>query len=86
MFNNFFSRKSCRLRDNVEKYGTVGQTTDGNIIRRMRFDCCVNRATSTHSEYVILVACPREQWLRYRASLLRFTIIPIVLNVKPDDT
>ena len=24
-----FFRKSCRLRDNVEKYGTVGQATDG---------------------------------------------------------
>jgi hypothetical protein len=27
MFNNFFFRKSCRLWDNVEKYGTIAQTT-----------------------------------------------------------
>jgi len=26
----FFFRKSCCLCDNVEKYGTAGQTTDGN--------------------------------------------------------
>ena len=31
-----FSRKLCRLCDNVEKYGTAGQTTDDNIKRRMR--------------------------------------------------
>jgi hypothetical protein len=27
----FFSRKSCRLWDNVEKYGRGRQATDGNI-------------------------------------------------------
>jgi hypothetical protein len=30
-------RKSCRLCDNVEKYGTAGQATDDNITRRWRF-------------------------------------------------
>jgi hypothetical protein len=30
MFNNFFPRKSCRLWDNVEKYGTDGRATDDN--------------------------------------------------------
>ena len=32
-------RKSCLLRDNVEKSGTVSQATDDNITRRMRFAC-----------------------------------------------
>jgi hypothetical protein len=27
----FFLRKSCRLWDNVEKYGTAGQATDDNM-------------------------------------------------------
>ena len=31
MFNKFFSRKSCRLCDNVHKYGTARQTTDDNM-------------------------------------------------------
>jgi hypothetical protein len=31
----FSPRKSCRLWDNVEKFGTYRQDTDGNIIRRM---------------------------------------------------
>jgi hypothetical protein len=51
-----FFRKSCRLWDNVEKYGRCRQATDGNIIRRMRFACRIIRATDTHSKYVILTA------------------------------
>jgi len=30
MFSILFPRKSCRLWDNVEKYGTAGQATDDN--------------------------------------------------------
>jgi hypothetical protein len=35
-FNNFFFRKSCRLWDNVEKYGRARQARDDDIIWRMR--------------------------------------------------
>jgi hypothetical protein len=56
-----FSRKSCRLSDNVEKYGTAGQATDDDIILRMRFACRITKATDTQSEYVILIAFPRKQ-------------------------
>jgi hypothetical protein len=38
----------------MEKYGTARQATDGNIIWRMRFACCIIKATDTHSECVIL--------------------------------
>jgi hypothetical protein len=31
----------------VEKYGTAGQATDDNIIRRMRIACCITKATDT---------------------------------------
>jgi len=34
----------------------VGLATDDDIIRRMRFACCVTTATGTHSEYVTLIA------------------------------
>jgi hypothetical protein len=44
-----YFRKSCRLWDNVEKYGTARQTTDDNIIRRMRFACWITKATDTHT-------------------------------------
>ena len=51
----------------MEKYGTARQATDDNITRRMRFACCITKATDTHSEYVILIACPQQQWLRERS-------------------
>jgi hypothetical protein len=63
-----FSPKSCSLWDNVEKYGTARQTRDDNIIRRMRFACWITKATDTHSEYVMFIAFPRQQWLRERAT------------------
>ena len=47
----FFLRKSCCLCDNVEKYGSVGQSTVENITRRMRITCWISKATSTQSEY-----------------------------------
>jgi hypothetical protein len=59
----------------VEKYGTARQATDDNIIRRMRFACWITKATDTHSEHVILTAFPRQQLLRERASVLRYTYI-----------
>jgi hypothetical protein len=58
----------------VEKYGRARQATDDNIIRRMRFACCITKATHTHthSEYVILIDFSRQQWLRERTTILRY--------------
>jgi hypothetical protein len=76
-----FFRKSCRLWDYVEKYGTARQATDDNIIRRMRFACWVTKAAYTHSKYVILIAFPRQQWLRERAWILQYTVYYITCLV-----
>ena len=54
-----------------EKYCTAGQTADDSILRRMRIACWITKATGTHSEYVILTACPRQLSLRESTSLLR---------------
>jgi len=62
-YNNFFPRKWCPIRDTEEKYGTVRQVTDDNIIRRMRISCWVTKATDIHSEYVIILAFPQVKWL-----------------------
>jgi hypothetical protein len=35
--------------------------------------CMLDAATDTHSECVILIAFSRQQWLRERASILRYT-------------
>jgi len=47
-------RNSCRLWDNVEKYGTARQATDGDITRCMLCAYRINKATDTHSEYTIV--------------------------------
>ena len=59
-----FYRKSCRLWDNAEKYGTARQARDNK--RRMRG---LFKTTHTHSEYVL----PIQQWCPKRASLLSST-------------
>ena len=45
------------------KYSRAQQATDDNIIRDMRFACWITKATDTHSEYVLLIAFARQQWL-----------------------
>ena len=56
-------RKSCRLWDNVEKYGTARQATGENIMWGKCFACWITKATDIHSEYLTLIVFPRQQWL-----------------------
>jgi len=42
---------------------------------RSRFACWIPKATNTHSKHLILIALPQQQWLRERASVLRYTFI-----------
>jgi hypothetical protein len=68
-YSNFFPRKSYRLLDNVggkKRYGQTGH---------MRFTCWIPKATNIHSEYVILIAFPLQEWLQERVSLLSYTFI-----------
>ena len=46
----FFPRKTCNLLDNVEKYGRVGQATDGSLIRRMRIERSLR--LKKHTQYM----------------------------------
>jgi hypothetical protein len=86
MFNNIFFRKSCRLRDTVEKYGGAKGSINDVTIWRIRVACWISKATCTlahvyanaagHThKYVIFIAFPRQQWLRERALVLRYTNI-----------
>ena len=36
---------------------------------RMRIACWIPKATNAHSEYVILISFPLQQWLHKRASV-----------------
>ena len=40
-----FTRKSCRLWDNVEKYCRAREAADDNVMRRMRFACRISKLT-----------------------------------------
>jgi hypothetical protein len=59
MFNDIFSTKSCRILDNVDKYGTARQDTDENMIIRMHFACWVAMVTDK-----TFIAFPQQRWLR----------------------
>ena len=75
--------KYCAVCEiNVKKYCRAGQATEDDIIRRMRFVYGITKATNTHSEYVILLAFPWQQWLHERASILLYTFIFVTLHVK----
>jgi len=67
----YFYRKSCRLWNNEEKYCRAGQMT----IWPIRNACWIQKATNTHSGYVIIMAFPPQQWMHERASTLRYTYI-----------
>ena len=58
----------------MEKCGRARQVTDVNIMRCMRFACWIIKATNTHSEYLILTAFLRQQWLCERSSILRLYV------------
>ena len=70
----------------MEKYGTARQATDGNTIQRMRFESWITKATNTHSECVIFVAFPRQQWLFQRASMVRYNYIACLVCILYETT
>ena len=45
----------------------------------MRIACWIHKVTDAHSECVILIAFPRQQWLRERTSVLRYTYIASIV-------
>jgi len=42
-------------------------------IWRMRIAYCISQSTNTHSQHVIFIHFPLQQWLHERASTLRYT-------------
>jgi hypothetical protein len=63
----------------VGKYGRARQATDDNMAH-MRTACWITKATDTDSEDVILTAFPRQQWLRERAFMSRYTYLPVLFS------
>jgi len=56
-------------RNTVEP-GSIQMTS-----RRMCIACQITKAADTRSEHVIPIAFPLQQWLRERASILRYTYV-----------
>jgi hypothetical protein len=68
----------------VEKYGKGTQATDDSIIWHMHIACWIAKATETHSEYVILITSPRQQWLPECARYYVYTTFPgLFLSIVP---
>ena len=51
-----------------------------HITRCWRITCRLTKATNTFSEYVILIAFPRQQWLHERAPVYVYTYIDCLAN------
>ena len=49
-------------------------------IWRTCVSCWIPKATNTHTEYVILIAFPLQQWLDERASMLRYTYTDCIVT------
>jgi hypothetical protein len=80
LFSVIFFRKSCRLWDSVAKYGSFRRTTDDNVKWSLCVACWITKATDTHSEYVTLIAFPRQLWLCERALYSRYTYFASLIN------
>jgi hypothetical protein len=79
----FFVRKSGRLRDNVEKYDRDGEATDDYIIGFMPIAWRITKATNTHSEYAILIAIPRQPCLHERHQCYFIRTLPVLIMLSP---
>ena len=58
----------------------MGQATGEKKIWRIHTACWMTKATAAHSEYVVRIDFPRQQWLRERASLILYTYIDCLVT------
>jgi len=70
-----FVLKLCHLRDNVENYGRAGLVTEEDTTLPMRCACWLNRATDSHSEFVIMLFHSNEGY----ANKPHYYFMPILL-------
>jgi len=72
-------KKSCPLWDKVKNI--IQPDMPQTAIWQMLIACCITKATNTHSEYVILVAFPQQQWLHEHVSMLCYMYTACLLVV-----
>jgi hypothetical protein len=71
MFSKFIA-KSLSVYEIIWKKKNIVIRTGHVTIRRMRTACWIPTAANVHSEYVIIIAFPLQQWSSERASLFRY--------------
>ena len=71
----FFLQKSYRLWDNVGGKNIVELDRSKMTIWRMRIARWILKATDPHSEYVILIPLPQQQWLYEHTLVLLYKYV-----------
>jgi len=79
MFSNFSFRKSCRYE--IMWKNTVPMDRPQMTVWCVQIACWIPKATNIHSEYVILIALPLQQWLHKGASVFQYMYIACLLLV-----
>jgi hypothetical protein len=64
----------------MERYCEARKVTENNKIGPTRFACWIPKATSTNSEYVVLIVFPLQQLLHKWASTFVIRKLPILLS------
>jgi hypothetical protein len=77
MFSNIFF-ENCAVHETMWN-NTVGPGRPQMTIWCMRIACRIPKSTKTHSQYVIPIAFPLQQWLYEPASILRYMCIACVV-------
>jgi len=75
MFNSFFFFFEIHAIYEKMWKNTVEREKPQVTIWRMRIAYWITKATNTHSEYVILITFPLQQWLHQQVSILHYTYI-----------
>jgi hypothetical protein len=63
----------------VEKYGRIRHGTDDNTAHAL---CMLDNSGYKHSENIIFVAFPQQQWFRERTLVSRYTCIICFVQIK----
>jgi hypothetical protein len=76
----FFSLKNLSVNEIKKKNIVLVEPGRSQMKTRcMHIACWISKAANTHSEYVIFIAFPLQQWLNESASVLRYMYIACCL-------
>ena len=66
-----------------KRYCRSEQASDESITPFKRIAFWITKATNTHSEYVVLIGVPLQQWLHDRPQCYVIRTVPVVFSVLP---